>query len=62
MEHEIVINGTRLTDGQAMMVRVAVMVFHPNCGGGEFGPEMTRAYNERRREVLELLHKAEART
>lgn len=54
-EPEIIINGVRLGEGQAMTVRVALASFDPDCGNDEHGREMTRLYTLRRNEVFKLM-------
>lgn len=55
VEPEITINGVQLTVAQAMTVRVAVSSFEPDCGDDEHGVAMTRAYQERAREVFRIM-------
>jgi hypothetical protein len=59
-EPEIVINGTRLTDAQAMSVRAAITNFHAETahphalGTDEHGLKMCTLYHLRLSEVLGL--------
>lgn len=60
-EPVILINGRRLTDGQAMAVRVAITTFHQEMaepdalGGDEHGKRMAEGYRDRLTEVLRML-------
>lgn len=54
-EPRIVINGVPLTTAQAMLVRVALSGFDPDCGDDEHGRLMTAAYRARLSEVLDLI-------
>lgn len=54
-EPSITINGTPLSKGQAMLVRVALSGFDPDCGDDEHGRLMTAAYRARLSEVLALI-------
>lgn len=54
-EPEIIINGIRLTDAQAMAVRVAVSSFDVDCGDDEHGRAMNKAYTARLNEVFRLM-------
>jgi len=54
-EPDITINGIRLTEAQAMLVRVAVSSFDPDCGDDEHGSLMTKAYTGRMREVFLMM-------
>jgi hypothetical protein len=60
-EPNIIIEGERLTTGQAMAVRVAVSVFYDQVlspeGRQELGP-IANAYRDRLREVFALMVKA----
>lgn len=55
MEPEIIINGHKLTNAQAMTVRVAVSSFDPECGDDETGIAMTKAYKEHANEVFRIM-------
>jgi hypothetical protein len=57
-EPEITINGTVLTVGQAMTVRVAVSNFAASLD--EHGGAMTQAYQARVSEIISLMSIAEA--
>ena len=54
-EPEITINGVRLTNAQAMAVRVAVSSFDADCGDDEHGIAMTKAYTDRLNEVFRIM-------
>lgn len=54
-EPEIIINGVKLTDAQAMTVRVAVSSFSPECGDDGHGAAMERAYNDRLNEIYRIM-------
>ena len=54
-EPEITINGMRLTNAQAMAVRVAVSSFDADCGDDDHGRAMTKAYTERLNEVFRIM-------
>lgn len=54
-EPTIIINGTTLTEAQAMTVRVALSCFDADCGTDEHGKEMTRLYTLRRDEIFKLM-------
>ena len=60
-EPEIVVNGVRLSEGQAMTVRVALTTFHGEMlrpaalGDDEHGRHMSKAYGQRAEEVLTLM-------
>lgn len=54
-EPEIIINGTKLTNAQAMAVRVAVSSFDADCGDDEHGKAMSKAYTERLGEVFRIM-------
>lgn len=54
-EPDITINGIRLTEAQAMLVRVAVSGFDPDCGDDAHGEYMTKAYTKLRREVFLIM-------
>lgn len=59
-EPAIIINGVRLTTGQAMTVRVALgsfaMSLNDGLGDDEHGRQMTAAYRERLRELFQLMN------
>lgn len=60
MEPDIIINGTRLTKGQAMAVRVAVGGFvielqQNGLGDDEHGKAMTAGYLARLNEIFKLM-------
>jgi len=54
-EPEIIINGARLTDAQAMAIRVAISSFDYDCGDDDHGRAMTKAYTDRLNEVLRIM-------
>lgn len=54
-EPEITVNGTRLTEAQAMTVRVALASFDTYRGDDEHGRAMSRAYADRLREVSRIM-------
>jgi len=54
-EPEIIINGVRLTNAQAMAVRVAISSFDADCGDDEHGKAMSKAYTNRINEVLRIM-------
>jgi uncharacterized protein (DUF3084 family) len=54
-EPEITVNGTPLTDAQAMAVRVAISSFDADCGYDEQGKAMAQAYTERLNEVFRMM-------
>jgi len=54
-EPEIIINGVRLTDAQAMAIRVAISSFDPDCGDDEHGLAMRKAYVDRLNEVFRIM-------
>lgn len=56
-EPEITINGVRLTDAQAMAIRVAIASFDTDCGNDEHGRAMTRAYTDRLNEVFRIMNR-----
>jgi hypothetical protein len=55
MELEIIINGVRLSNAQAMAVRVAVSAFDADCGDDELGAAMSKAYSDRLNEVFRIM-------
>ena len=60
-EARILIEGTELSDGQAMTVRLALDAFrdrqqHEGLGDDERGRAMSSAYAKRADEVLALIH------
>lgn len=61
MEPEIIINGVKLSDGQAMSVRVAVAGFNHETANPEAlgkdvrGRAITKGYYERTKEVLGIM-------
>jgi hypothetical protein len=64
MEPEIIINGIRLIEAQAMTVRCAVNSFiidlqNNGLGDDEHGKAMARAYLARLREITEIMHNKE---
>ncbi len=59
-EADITINGTRLTEGQAMTVRVALSdlaasLFAGGLGDDEHGKRMTDGYQKRLTEIFALM-------
>jgi hypothetical protein len=60
-EPAITVNGRRLTEAQAMTVRVALNHFSRDMGesgalgGGEHGKAMSKAYQHRAGEALEMM-------
>ena len=65
-EADITINGTPLTSGQSMTVRVAVVSYYSDLnsdglGEDEQGIEMCEAYKQRLIEIIKLLHEDEGK-
>ena len=54
-EPEIIINGTKLTNAQAMAVRVAVSSCDPDCGDDAHSKAMAKAYTQRLNEVFRIM-------
>ena len=58
-EPSIVVNGMRLTEGQAMTVRVALNAFcvdlQDGLGDDEHGKRMTIAYKKRLSEIFRII-------
>jgi hypothetical protein len=55
MEPEIIINGVRLTEGQAMTLRVALSMAEWDCGEDDLGKQMTDGYKARTSEIFSLM-------
>lgn len=55
MEPEITINGVKLSNAQAMAVRVAVSSFDADCGEDAHGLAMSAAYTARLNEVFRIM-------
>lgn len=58
-EPEIIINGVRLNEAQAMTVRVAVSNFNPECGKDAHGRAIERAYKDRLNELARIMTRHE---
>lgn len=54
-EPDIIINGRQLTKAQAMVVRVAVSCFDPDCGNDDPGMAISKAYHSRMIEVFMMM-------
>lgn len=66
-EAKIVIEGSELTEAQAMTVRVALDAFHDRHQSGALGDDhngqtTSSAYAKRSEEVLRLIHQAESKS
>jgi hypothetical protein len=58
-EPVVVINGERLTEAQARVVRLAVLYFDPDCGDDIDGLVLSRAYGDRIREIRRIMFPAQ---
>lgn len=54
-EPEITINGAKLSTAQAMVVRVAISSFEPDCGDDIHGHFMTAAYRKHLTEIIKFM-------
>lgn len=54
-EPGIIINGVKLSQGQALTLLVAISYFDPDCGEDAMGREMTKLYNDWKREIFALM-------
>ena len=54
-EADVIINGVRLTEAQAMTLRVAISGFLPACGDDDHGRFMSAAYRKAKLEIFNLM-------